>query len=199
MLRVRCVLGFAPHSGWAAVVVVAGTATAPRVLLRERIELVDAVHAGARQPYHTLEAMPQGEARARLAQFEQAADALAVNAVGSLASRAREAGAEPIAAGILDSAGRRGATLEAILASHALIHTADGDHFRQALERGCEGLGMPVTRWPRRGLEERAAASLKRTPGSLARALGALGLGLGAPWGADQKSAALIAWLLLPT
>jgi hypothetical protein len=196
--RVRCVLGFAPHSGWAAAVVVAGTASAPRVLLRERVELVDAADAGAKQPYHTLEDVPPEQARSRLAQFEQSAQTLAARAVRSLAARAQQAGASTAAAGILDSTGRRGATLEAILTSHALIHTADGDHFRAALARGCDSLGVPVTRWPRRGLEERAAAALKRSPGSLARALGALGLGLGAPWGVDQKSAALIAWLLLP-
>jgi len=191
------VLGFAPHSGWAAAVVVAGTASTPRVLLRERIELVDAADSGARQPYHALEEVPAEAARARLAEFEQSAQRLASNAVRSLATRAQQAGAAPAAVGILDSAGRRGATLEAILASHALIHTADGDHFRVALARGSESLGVPVTRWPRRELEERAAAVLKRTPAALARALGALGLGLGAPWGADQKSAALMAWMLL--
>jgi len=195
--RLRCVLGFAPHSGWAAAVVVAGSASAPRVLLRERIELVDAADAGARQPYHTLEEVPAAEARSRLAQFEQSAQALAAKAVRSLAARAQQAGAAPSGVGILDSAGRRGASLEAILASHALIHTADGDHFRAALARGCESLGVPVTRWPRRDLEERAATVLKRSPAALARALGALGLGLGAPWGADQKSAALMAWMLL--
>jgi len=195
--RLRCVLGFAAHSGWAAAVVVAGNASAPRVLLRERIELVDAADAGARQPYHTLEEVPAAEARSRLAQFEQSAQALAAKAVRSLATRAQQAGAAPSGAGILDSAGRRGTSLEAILASHALIHTADGDHFRAALARGCESLGVPVTRWPRRDLEERAATVLKRSPAALARALGALGLGLGAPWGADQKSAALMAWMLL--
>ena len=195
--RLRCVLGFAPHSGWAAVVVVAGTASAPRVLLRERIELVDAADTGARQPYHALEDLPAEEAPLRLAQFQQAAQLLAANAVRSLARRAQEAGAAPAGAGILDSTGRRGASLAAILASHALIHTADGDHFRAALARGCESLGVPVTRWPRRELEERAGTVLKRSPAALARALGALGLGLGAPWGADQKSAALMAWMLL--
>ena len=196
-MSIRSVLGFAPHSGWAAVVVVAGTASAPRVLVRERIELVDAALPGARQPYHALEDLPIAEARTRLAQFEAAAQRLATAAVGSLCARTRAAGAAPLAAGILDSAGRCGANLEAILASHTLIHTADGDHFRAALARGCEAHQVPVTRLARRGLEERACTVLKRSPAGLARALGALGLGLGAPWGADQKSAALIAWLLL--
>jgi hypothetical protein len=38
---------------------------------------------------------------------------------------------------------------------------------------------------------------LARSPQQLAVAVRALGAELGAPWGADQKSAALLAWLLL--
>lgn len=60
------------------------------------------------------------------------------------------------AAGVLESAGRKGSSLAAILASHALIHAADGDHFVNGFARQ-----------------------------------------VGPPWGADQKSAAFLAWLLL--
>jgi hypothetical protein len=50
---------------------------------------------------------------------------------------------------------------------------------------------------PQRELEARAAGVLARSPQQLAVAVRALGAELGAPWGADQKSAALLAWLLL--
>jgi hypothetical protein len=195
--RLRCVLGVAPHSGWAVVVAVAGTATTPQVVLRERIELADAALPGAKQPYHSLQSLPLAAARVRLTEFEASAQALAVAALRSLIERARAAGVEPDAAALLDASGRRGTTLEAILASHALIHLADGDHFRAALAAACESCGLAVTRLARRALEERATVVLHRSPDALARALAALGLGLGAPWGVDQKSAALVAWLLL--
>ncbi len=45
--------------------------------------------------------------------------------------------------------------------------------------------------------EARAASKLRKTPAQLAAMVRALGQPLGAPWGADQKSAALLAWLLL--
>lgn len=197
--RPSCVLGFAPHSGWAAAVMLAGTAAAPRVLARERIALTEEGLEGAKQPYHALEGLPLPEAARRLEQFEASATRLAVSALQALLQRAQAEGLRLRAGGILDSSGRSGARLEAILASHALIHTADGNHFRAALARGCEAQGLVGVRIAQRELPARAAAVLKQTPQQLAHAVAALGAGLGAPWGADQKSAALLAWLLLAT
>src|SRR4029077_12196028 len=127
------------------------------------------------------------EARRRLARFEESANALALGALRTLTHTLRAAREQAHAAGISASSGRVGATLEATLASHALIHTADGNHFRDALGRACETVGLAVTRIPHRALREHRAAAR----------VAALGRGLGAPWGADQKAAALLAWLLL--
>jgi hypothetical protein len=167
------------------------------VILRERLEMADAALAGSKQPYHALERRPLPEAQRELAQFRASATALAVKGLRSLLARARTSGAEPGSAGILDSAGRSGVTLEAILASHALIHTADGEHFRAALACACGELGLAVIRVPARELSQRAAASLRKPAQELAAAVSELGRTVGPPWGADQKSAALLAWLLL--
>jgi hypothetical protein len=191
------VLGFAPHSGWAAVVLLAGSGAAPEVLARERIELCDAVLEGSKQPYHAIAALPLSEARRRLSQLEVSALALATEALRPLALRAHAAGATLRLAGILDSSGRSGANLAAILASHALIHTAEGNHFRAALAQACAAQGLRVTRVPQRELAARAAAVLQQTPLQLRAAVDSLGRDLGPPWGADQKDAALLAWLLL--
>jgi hypothetical protein len=64
--------------------------------------------------------------------------------------------------------GRGGATLAAILASHALIHTADGNHFRDALAHGCQAMGLRVARIPQRELVAHAAAALGKPPDQLA-------------------------------
>jgi len=192
-----CVLGFAPHSGWAAVVMLGGVPTAPRVLARERLALTEEGLEGSKQPYHAVEGLPLPEARRRLERFEASAMRLAVSALQPLLLRAQASGMQVRAGGILDSSGRSGATLEATLASHALIHTADGNHFRAALARGCAAQGVEVTRVAQRELPSRAAVVLQKTPAQLAQAVAGLGTGLGAPWGADQKLAALLAWLLL--
>jgi hypothetical protein len=191
-----CVLGLAPHSGWAAAVVLEG-ATEPRVLARERIELADAALEGSRQPYHAIEALPLPEARRRLAQLQASSLALARQALQALAREARALEATLHAAAILDASGRNGTSLERILTSHALIHTADGNHFRAALAQACAAEGLIVTRVPRRELAVRAAAVLRRTPQQLRRVVDSLGRALGPPWGVDQKDAALLAWLVL--
>ena len=48
-------LGFRAHSGWAALVAVAGTPQSGQVLLRRRIELADPKVPGSKQPYHAAE------------------------------------------------------------------------------------------------------------------------------------------------
>ncbi|HEY2274146.1 MAG TPA: hypothetical protein VGH61_01460 [Steroidobacteraceae bacterium] len=194
--RGSCVLGFAPHSGWAAVVVIGGTAGNPLVLARERLELTDAKLAGAKQPYHAIEGLPLARAAARLAKFQAAAMTLATSGVHTLVEIARAAGIEPIAAGILDSSGHAG-SLATILASHALIHTADGNHFREALAAACAAEKLPCTRIRLRDLSREAAQALRRAPEALTATVAGLARDVGAPWGADQKGAALIAWLLL--
>jgi hypothetical protein len=192
-----CVLGIAPHSGWAALVIVGGTPAAPQILARERLEMADARLSGSRQPYHALEGVPLPEAQRRLARFAASATDLALKGLRERLERTAAGGDTVRAAGILDSSGRHGATLEAILASHALIHTADGEHFRAALAQACQQLALAVTRIPQRELPQRAAAALRKSPTELATRLATLGRSMGPPWGADQKSAALLAWLLL--
>ncbi len=175
----------------------AGSGAAPRVLARERIELCEVAVQGSKQPYHAIAGLPLAAAQERLAQLEASALALAVEGLRTLRSRARSAGAQLRAAGILGSSARSCTTLEATLASHALIHAADGDHFRAALAAACGRERLRVTRLPRQELASRAAAVLGQTPRQLRAGLDSLGRNLGPPWGADQKEAALLAWLLL--
>jgi len=191
------VLGFAPHSGWAAVVVIGGTAAKPLVLARERLELADNNLPGGRQPYHAIEDLPLNVAGERLTAYQAASAQLACAGIRALVQVARAGGIEPVAAGILDSAGRAGGSLAAILASHALIHTADGNHFRAALESGCAAAGLPAIRLRRGDLESHAARELRPPGEALRKTVTKLGREAGPPWGADQKEAALLAWLLL--
>ncbi|HEX4389239.1 MAG TPA: hypothetical protein VH109_11490 [Steroidobacteraceae bacterium] len=188
-----CALGLAPHSGWAAAVVLGGSAQEPKVLARERLELADATLEGSRAPYHAVEPLPLPRAREALARYEAQAESLARARLAPLLERTGGVRA----AGILAGEGRGLSDLAAILASHALIHTADGNHFRSALARSLEALQVPVSRVRQRELLARAAESLGRREAELTARVAALGRDLGPPWGADQKAAALLAWLLL--
>ena len=87
--------------------------------------------------------------------------------------------------------------LESILRSHALIHAAEGDHFRDAVAAAAELAGLSVVRIRRKALPDHASRALGRPPEELERRIAGMRKTLGAPWGADQKMAALAAWSLL--
>jgi hypothetical protein len=179
------------------VVVVTGDVDHLEVLIRSRVEMADPDLAGSKQPYHEVEGLPLEEAEGRLERLRASAGTMAHDGIRALLDDIDRSNSAPRAAGILDSSGRKGDSLADVLASHALIHTADGNHFREALAEGCARCGLTVIRIRQRDLIDRAAATLRKSPAQLAATVRTIGRPLGAPWGADQKSAALLAWSML--
>jgi len=195
--RKVAVMGLAPHSGWAAVVALGGPPSDPRVLARSRVEMADPRDPESKQPYHAVETLGVAKAARRLDRFRTVAEEMACTALQALAADLDGQGYRVTSIGVLDSSGRKGDSLASILASHALIHTADGDHFRSALNVAAERIGLAVSRVRARDLEAQAQAQLRRPVARLQETLKELGRQVGPPWGADQKLAALLAWLLL--
>src|SRR2546430_5528611 len=81
--------------------------------------------------------------------------------------------------------------------SHIRAHALEGQLFRTALERAARAARLPCATLVERSLYETAAIRLKRSPDALRRAVTDLGGSLGGPWRADEKAAALAAWLAL--
>ncbi len=190
-------MGVAAHSGWAAVVALGRTPKGPQVLARSRVDLIEEGIPESKQPYHAIEALALEEASQRLDRYRAQAEGRAHAALCNLQHELEGRGFRLASVGILDSSGRKGGSLKFILASHAAIHTADGDHFRNALGTAAQAFGLDVKRVPARDLETRAAACMHQPVNLLADAVRQLGKQVGSPWGADQKQAALLAWLLL--
>jgi hypothetical protein len=138
--------------------------------------------------------MPPAQARARVAAHAVLAERLAHAALSAFLATLEP---KSVRIGILDSAGSKIGPLEQVLASHALIHAAAGAHFRAALERAAARLGLVASRIRARELDARAAATVGRPIESLRDDLKRIGHELGPPWTADQKAAALLAWVLL--
>jgi hypothetical protein len=159
--------------------------------------MADADDMRARQPYHAAENLPVPKARAFLGRLSERATARASEGLKAAIGELRRSGLAPRSVGILQAAGRLPAELGSVLASHALIHAAEGEHFRDALARVGEGLGLTIVRLKERELEARASAVLRIPSSPLKQRVSALGRELGPPWTADQKLAALLAWLLL--
>jgi hypothetical protein len=194
---VPAAIGLRVHSGWAALVVVGGSPRAPEISSRRRIEMADPQLPGSQQPYHAAEGLELAKAAALLKRFRETARRMAVRGLGQVIAEARERGQRIVGCGILQSSGRVGASLATTLASHALIHTADGIHFRDALKKAGEHLDLPVVEVRERELMEEASRKLGLSPTEVGRDLVELGRSIGPPWTQDQKYAAIVARLVL--
>lgn len=190
-------IGFSPHSGWAAMVLLGGSAAAPELLTRSRLQLIDDQDPESKQPYHAVEFLCVEEATGRLDGYMAVATRLAHDCIRAQTEEMKARGIAVRSVGIIDSSSRKQVSLPAILASHALIHAADGDHFRNALFVAAEQCRLPVSRIPAKAVEAHAAKCLHRPLNQILGTVDKLGLGKGPPWGADQKKAALLAWTLL--
>jgi hypothetical protein len=190
-------IGFSPHSGWAAMVVLGGTAADPNLLARSRVSLIDEHDLQSKQPYHAVEFLCVEEATGRLEGYMAVAASMAQAALRAQFEELKERDISLRSVGIVDSSGRKQVSLQSILASHALIHAADGDHFRNALFVAAEQCRLQVRRIPARELEAHAGKCLRMPLDRILDIVNKLGRGKGPPWGADQKKAALLAWTLL--
>jgi hypothetical protein len=193
----RAAIGLRAHSGWAALVGVAGSAAGIEIVERRRIELADPDVPGSKQPYHEAEGLPPHEARELLDRLEASAESLARDAFDGVLHGLARKGQEPRACGLLVASGRPLPALESILASHTLIHAADGEHFRKALSRAGEHFHLSVLRIREKEAIEKASRTLGLSAEALQLRLGELGRAVGPPWTQDQKLASLAGWLAL--
>jgi hypothetical protein len=178
-------------------VVLGGRAGTPELLARSRVQLIDDHDPESKQPYHAVEFLCVEEATGRLAGYMAVATRLAHGCIRAQSEQLKLRGISISAVGIIDSSSRKQVSLPSILASHALIHAADGDHFRNALFVAAEQCRLPVCRISARTLEAHAGKCLHRPVEQILETVNKLGSGQGPPWGADQKKAALLAWTLL--
>jgi hypothetical protein len=186
-----------PHSGWAALVAVAGTPRSPEVLDRRRIEIADPEIDGSMQPYHAAEGMGLDRARKYLERCREGARRRAREGLKEALDRLRVSGREAVGCGMLLSSGRPLPPLPKILGSHALIHTADGEHFRAALREAASHFALSVEAAREKEIWERASADLRIPIAELQQLVNAIGKSIGPPWTQDQKLAALSGWLVL--
>lgn len=196
-MKTRAALGFRAHSGWAALVAVAGPPRSPAVVDRRRIELADPAIPWSKQPYHAAEKLDLKEAKEVVRRCVQESRRLARRAVRAALDDLREKGHDVVGCGILLGSGRPATTLAATLASHALIHTAEGELFRDVLTRASEHYNLPVTGVRERELYTRGAAELHVPADELRRRVTEMGSAIGPPWTQDEKHATLVGWLAL--
>jgi len=193
----RAAIGVRMHSGWGAFVAVSNSPSRVEVIDRRRVTVTAPGTPGANQPYHFAENLELPEAEKFLGDCFATSERLASAAVRELVGELRGRHYSVAGSAVLLASGRPLPPLATILASHALIHAAEGEFFREAIWKACEGLGLVVTGFRERGLDEYARAAFGEAATRVRHQISSLGRSLGPPWTKDQKTAALAALLVL--
>jgi hypothetical protein len=162
-------MGISPHTGWAVCVIVGGSLRKPQIIARDRIEMVG---DSERFCFH-LAADMQFEASVKwIAQLKKRAVMNARQALAHLLAQHVSVCALIAKEGVIGD-------LRQVLASHPRIHTAEGFFYRDVLLEAC--------RIPTRIISAKALDPSQ------------VGNCATAPWGRDQKMAALAAWSAINT
>ncbi len=191
------VAGFRMHSGWGALVVISGSSTSPELIERRRITIIDPAVIGTKQPYHFAESLSLREAEIHLRKCADSSQDLALKAIRETHVTLRKNGCDLVAAAMLLASARALPPLANILRAHPLIHTAEGEFFRKAVQRACNRSGVACTGLRESELDQHARSEFGRNTHRHLRKIEELGRLTGPPWTQDYKRAALAAWILL--
>jgi hypothetical protein len=195
--RRAAALGCRAHTGWAALVVVAGGLAQPEVLFRGRAELGDPAGRVKRNVYQAARALEPAAAAAQVKAAERIATEQAAVALDRTVRQMTDDGAVVRSCAVVVGTFSRDARLESILASHALAHAAEGRLYQDALLQGAESCGLGAIAIPKRSIWEQGEATLRVSQDELRRWIDQLRRAVGPPWAQDQKLAALAAWIAL--
>jgi hypothetical protein len=191
-------LGWKARSGWAALVVLAAARGALEVVDRRRVELVDPGDAPwAKQPYHAAEGLYPDDARDVVARAIAAAKRHALREMKAAVARAEGDAHRVVACAVLTGSGMPAWSTDEILSVHFRMHKAEGELFRGVLADAARDCALRFVPVPEKTVGAHAAEALGVPAATLAKEMQALGKAVGAPWGQDQKQAALAARVAL--
>jgi hypothetical protein len=192
---VPATLGVRVKSGWAAVVLIGGSARAPVVLDSRRIELADAAIPESVQPYHAGFGHAQRDQRT-VGRLVRLVERCARESIRSLVGEYEKSGYALLAAAVVGTSRTDPATIGN---PHIRIHALEGRLFRRVVEEGLAASRVPCTPCLESEIYAEAPRLLRRTAPDIRRELTMLGRETAGAWRAEQKSAALAAWLTLAT
>lgn len=190
---IKAVLGFRIKSGWAAAVLLTGSMSSPKFHRSFTVQLCDPNQPATRQPYHArmgqLETDP-----AKIRKRAQIVRRLTNRSIAKIVDDCREnqlkiQRATLVVGSVIDPA--------KVGNQHIRAHAFEGQLFRTAVENALkqEQIGAFVV--IEREAHEKAADRLRKPLSEINRMIKLLGVSAEGPWRAEQKLAALGAWLAL--
>jgi hypothetical protein len=189
-------IGCRAHTGWAALVIVAGGVVRPDVLFRGRAELGDPSGRVRKNAYQAARRLERAEAAALVEAAERIAAERAAAALERTVRDAAEEGAVVRSCAVVVGA-FSGARRDSILASHALAHAAEGRLYRDALLQSAGSSGLEPVAILKQSIWEQGESALGVGRDDLRHWIDQLRREIGPPWAEDQKLAVLAAWIAI--
>jgi hypothetical protein len=193
----KIAFGLKAHSGWAALVILGQQGNDLSVVDRRRLALVEEDKLWAKQPYHAAEELPPAEARKVVQKGIAQAQRTALRELRAVVRWALAQGHVIAGCAVLVGEPMPDWTVAEILAVHFRMHKAEGVLFRDVLSQAAKECSLRVLEISEKSMVERAATTLALSPETLSGLLTTLGKSVGAPWGKDQKDAAVAAMIAL--
>jgi hypothetical protein len=192
-MRSLAALGFRVKSGWAAAVLLTGSARSPQLCDVQRIDLSDPRLPETRQPYH-----------AAMGRLET--DTRKINRRVDVVRRIAEKSITKLLAGyrqqnftIKRAALVVGSQIDphSVTNPHIRAHALEGQLFRSVLQESLHAHRILSDVLIERDAYARAAVQLKQSNENVRRVIQKFGRDTKAPWRAEQKLAAVAAWVAL--
>ncbi len=192
-MRSLAALGFRVKSGWAAAVLLTGSARSPRVCDVQRIDLSDPQVPETRQPYHAAMGKLETDPR-KIDRRVRVVRSIAQQSIAKL-----RAGYRPNGYSIRRAALVVGSRIDpaSIANLHIRAHALEGQLFRSVLQESLHAHRILSDVLIERDAYARAAVQLKQSNQNVRRVIQKFGQDTEAPWRAEQKLAAVAAWVAL--
>jgi hypothetical protein len=166
----------------------------PEFVGRWNLELYDRDVPETGQPHHEVMELPWPEAQVAVRRYEKLIEDVTTELLQALLEDLRSRAVHVRSIGVVGSPDRR---LEKLGNQHIRAHAAEGILFRRAVEIAAKRCKLPCQQFSDRGFEERAAQELQCTSQKIKTVMGAIGRSAGRPWRADERAAAMAAWIVL--
>jgi hypothetical protein len=190
-------IGVRMHSGWGALVAVSFASGKVEIIERRRIVVIDAAAPGAKQPYHFAKDLGLPRAEKFIGKCFADSQQLAASAIRDLLAKLTARKYRVKGAAVVLASGRPLPPVAKILAAHPLLHTAEGQFFREVFAKACEICDLRVEGVRERDLDERLQEAFGKAATRVCRQVAEQRRVIGAPWTADQKLATVAALLVL--
>jgi hypothetical protein len=189
----RAAVGFTVKSGWASAVLLIRSGRSLQVADSAVVALADPDEPDARQPYHA----GFGTARERgkeLSRLVAAIKRFGRRSINHTLRRYADSNVTLCGGGVVV-----GSLIDPrdIANDHIRIHALEGQLFRRVVQDGLSSHRLACATWRERDLFEIAVTQLGVSEPSLKKTLATLGREVAGPWRAEQKRAALAAWIVL--